>query len=428
MKTVGVVSLGCSKNRVDTEVLLGYLRDFGLLITKNASEADAIIINTCGFIEPAKEESINTILEMARYKSDRCKVLAVCGCLSERYFDELKAELPEVDVFWGVKNQAELAQKIARLLNVSIGEYKNSFRMLTTPPYSAYLRVSDGCSNRCAYCAIPLIRGDMRSVPIDDLVKEAYRLAENGVRELNIIAQDTSAYGMDLYGKPMLCELLNRLTKIDEIHWIRLLYLYPDTVTDELIETIVKNDKIVNYIDIPIQHINDDLLMKMNRRGNSDCIKRIICSLRNSSKEFIIRSSVIVGFPSESEEHIAELLEFLEQYPINRLGVFEYSQEEDTPASGFENQINEATKQKRYDLVMRLQAKISKRLNEQRIGSIVEVLVESVAGKTVVGRSYAEAPEVDGKIIVSIGEKAVAPGDFVNARLVAAKEYDMLGE
>lgn len=430
MKRVGVVSLGCSKNRVDTEVLLGYLRYLGLSITPEPNEADAIIVNTCGFIDPAKEESINTILEMAAYKANKCKVLAVCGCLSQRYSDELKSELPEVDIFWGVKEQAGLAQEIAKMLNVDSerNACEKYSRMLTTPPYYAYLRISDGCSNRCSYCAIPLIRGDMKSVPMEKLLQEAQDLAKNGVKELNIIAQDTSAYGKDIYGKPMLCELLKELSKLDGIHWIRLLYLYPDTVTDELIDTIINNDKIVKYIDIPIQHISDELLIKMNRRGNSDCIKRIISSLRNSSKDFIIRSSVIVGFPTESEADIAELLDFLEHYPINRLGVFEYSKEENTPASSFEGQIDDATKRRRYDAVMRAQAKISKRLNAQRIGSIVKVLVENLSNGIAVGRSYAEAPEVDGKIIVSIGDRVVKAGDFIMARLVAAKEYDMLGE
>lgn len=426
--TAGVISLGCSKNRVDSEIILGHLRDAGFSITGNEADAEVIIINTCGFIEPAKEESIGTILEMAQYKSSgKCRLLVVAGCLSQRYPDELHSELPEVDIFWGVKDQAGLVNEISRVLGVNYaacGEH----RIISTPPYSAYLRIADGCDNRCTYCAIPLIRGGRVSVPMEKLVREAEQLAENGVRELTVIAQDTSAYGSDIYGKPMLSELLRQLAKIDTLHWIRVLYTYPNTVDEELIDTIIAEPKLVNYIDMPIQHIDPDMLVAMNRHGSAEHIRKIIEYIREKSSDFILRTTVITGFPGETEEQFVRLTDFLSDHSFDRLGAFAYSQEDDTPAAGMPGQIPENVKQRRLDEVMALQQNVSLKYNQRRIGTVTEALIEQVSGNIAYGRTYAEAPEVDGTIMFSLKNKELKPGDFTMIRITGAGPYDMEGE
>ena len=426
--TVGLISLGCSKNRVDSELILGHLRKAGFLITADEAEAEVIIINTCGFIEPAKEESIGTILEMAQYKTaGRCRLLVVAGCLSQRYPNELREEIPEVDIFWGVKDQGGLVKAISDALGVSYSSCGEA-RLLTTPPYSAYLRIADGCDNRCTYCAIPLIRGGRVSVPMEKLIEEAEELAEKGVRELTVIAQDTSAYGSDIYGKPMLSELLRRLAKIEKLHWIRVLYTYPNTVDEELIDTIIAEPKLVNYIDMPIQHIHPDMLNAMNRHGSAEHIRHITEYIREKSSDFILRTTVITGFPGETEEQFVQLTEFLQSHSFDRLGAFAYSQEDDTPAAEMPNQINEETKQRRLDEVMALQQGISLEYNQKRIGTVTEALIEQVSGDIAYGRTYAEAPEVDGTIMFSLKNKGLKPGDFTTVRITGAGPYDMEGE
>ena len=428
---IGAVSLGCSKNTVDTENMLGYFKSQGFEITNSAEKADILIVNTCGFIEPAKVESIDTIFEMAKYKKDcTCKILAVTGCLAQRYMEDLKIEIPEVDIFWGVKDYNIFVDKIVSMLGEKAPATNcNTPRLLTTPFYSAYLRIADGCSNRCTYCAIPIIRGDMHSEDEEKLIKEAERLVKSGVTELNVIAQDTSAYGIDRYGELRLPELLQKLSAIEGIHWIRLLYTYPNTVTDKLIDTIAGNPKILNYIDIPIQHINDDILSKMNRHGSKNDIIKVFDRLRNSSNNFIIRTSIIVGCPGETEQQFEELLDFVKEYKIDRIGAFTYSQEEGTPAFDFPNQIDEETKENRLSRLMELQAEISQELNKKRIGDICEVLVEDIQDGYIIGRSYSEAPDVDGKVIVPLrGRYDIDEGDYVMVQINKASEYDLEGE
>ncbi|MBR2329519.1 MAG: 30S ribosomal protein S12 methylthiotransferase RimO, partial [Clostridia bacterium] len=392
------------------------------------TEAEVIIINTCGFIEPAKEESIGTILEMAQYKTaGKCRLLVVAGCLSQRYPNELREEIPEVDIFWGVKDQGGLVKAVSDALGVSYSGCGEA-RLLTMPPYSAYLRIADGCDNRCTYCAIPLIRGGRVSVPMEKLIKEAEELAENGVRELTVIAQDTSAYGSDIYGKPMLSELLRRLAKIEKLHWIRVLYTYPNTVDEELIDTIIAEPKLVNYIDMPIQHIHPDMLNAMNRHGSAEHIRHITEYIREKSSDFILRTTVITGFPGEMEEQFVQLTDFLQSHSFDRLGAFAYSQEDDTPAAEMPNQIDEDIKQRRLDEVMALQQGISLAYNQKRIGTVTEALIEQVSGDIAYGRTYAEAPEVDGTIMFSLKNKGLKPGDFTMVRITGAGPYDMEGE
>lgn len=426
---VGVVSLGCSKNLVDSEVLLGELCARGFTVTPEAASAEVIIINTCGFIEPAKQESINTILEMARYKeAGTCRLLVVCGCLSQRYRQELEAEMPEVDLFWGVKDQKGLAEQIAARVHVCADAANASVRVLTTPPYRAYLRIADGCDNRCAYCAIPLIRGGRVSVPMEKLIEEAEALASRGVKELTLIAQDTSAYGLDLYGKPALSALLKALAKIESLHWIRVLYTYPNTVDAELLDTIQNEPKIANYIDMPIQHIDDDMLRAMNRHGSSAHIQAVMQSIRERNAGFILRTTVMVGFPGETEERFGRLAEFLKRQGIDRVGAFAFSPEDGTAAAEMEGQIPEAVKQARLDAVMRMQSEISLQRNERRIGETCEVLTERVLEKEAYGRSYAEAPEVDGLIRFVRTGRTLHPGDFTMVKITGAKPYDLEGE
>ncbi|MEG1547722.1 MAG: 30S ribosomal protein S12 methylthiotransferase RimO [Clostridia bacterium] len=432
MDKVGIVSLGCSKNRVDTEYLMGHLKNAGLCITADASEADIIIVNTCGFITSAKQESIDTVLEMAKFKQNgTCKLLVMCGCLSERYHDELTKEFPEVDLFWGVKDQYGLAKQIVELSGMewtSCMTGCTNKRILTTPPYSAYLRIADGCDNNCTYCAIPLIRGRRVSIPMEKLLDEAAMLADSGVKELTVIAQDTSAYGIDIYGKPQLARLLKKLADINGLEWVRVLYTYPSTVDEDLVDTILSNDKLTNYLDMPIQHINKDVLSQMNRHGSSEHIEHIINYIRKASDEFILRSTVIVGFPGETQAQFGQLAEFVKRGMFDRLGAFTYSQEEGTPAAQMTCQIDESIKQCRYENIMQLQQKVSYDKNKNRVGRTVKLLVDRVNGSSLYGRSYAEAPEVDGYIHVKSNLGLHHAGEFITVRLTDAKNYDMWGE
>lgn len=428
MNKVGVISLGCSKNTVDTEKMLGMLKRAGYVFVQRPEDAEILIVNTCGFIVSAKAESINTILEMAEYKkTGKCKVLAATGCLCQRYSEELKAELPEVDIMIGVNEYTTLVERLNKLTGMNGTGAAGCGRVLTTPPHSAYLRVADGCNNRCTYCAIPLIRGGLRSEPMDSLLMEADELASKGVRELTVIAQDTSGYGMDLYGAPMLSRLLKKLDASGNFEWIRVLYTYPDTVDKGLLDTIYDGKHIVNYLDMPIQHVNDELLQKMNRRGSGEHIRNVFAYVRNNLPDFILRTTVIVGFPGETPEMFAQLCDFFNQNHIDRLGVFGYSQEDGTPASDFQGQIDEEEKLFRIDALMRQQQRISLELNQKRVGNIDKVLIESVEDGFAWGRTYAEAPDVDGRINFSI-KRPHCEGEFTEVKLTRASEYDLWGE
>ena len=434
MKTVGLVSLGCSKNRVDSEMLLGQLREKGYQIVDDPKEAEIIIVNTCGFIQSAKEESIDTLLEMAEYKqTGRLKLLLATGCLAQRYGEELKEALGEADGFMGVADYKRIfevideAQKGERPLAIGEGDrFYKSDRVLTTPPYSAYVKISDGCDNRCTYCAIPLIRGRYRSRPYDDIVEECRDLAKKGVTEVTLIAQDTSRYRIDFEGNPLLLKnLLADVSAIEGIHWVRVLYCYPDTVNDELLDAIASLPKCAKYLDLPLQHINDRLLRAMNRRGDSQMIKRLLAGCRQ--RGIIVRTTMIVGFPGETEEEFEELLEFVKETRFDRLGAFAYSPEENTPAAAMPDQIDEAVKQERLDRLMTLQQEISAEVMQARVGETGEVLVEGFRHGRYYGRSLMEAPEVDGKVLFT-SQKKLRPGEYVTVHITGASEYDLNGE
>lgn len=435
---IALVSLGCPKNQVDAEAMLYSLNEAGFIIGAEESEADVIIINTCGFIEDAKKEAIENILEASRYKTEgNCKLLVVTGCLAERYKDDVTEEIEEVDLVIGIGSNKDIAKIIENALK---GQKQNSFgkkedlpldqkRILGGYPFSAYIKIADGCDNNCTYCAIPLIRGKMRSRTIESIVSEARLLAEGGVKELIIVAQDTTAYGKDLYGEYKLPDLLKELCKIEALHWIRILYTYPEKVTDELLDTINSEEKIVKYLDIPLQHIDDEILRRMNRKSDSKTIISRIAKIRQKVKDITIRTTFIVGFPGESEKHFENLHKFVKETAFDKLGCFTYSPEEDTPAADFCNQIDEQTKEDRMSLIMDSQMGISQRKNEEKVGKIFEVLVEGYDDyiKYYFGRTQYDAPEIDGKIFF-FASRPLSFGEFVNVRVNDSIEYDLLGE
>lgn len=426
---VGVISLGCSKNTVDTEIMLSELKFRGFTPVPQASEADIIIVNTCGFIESAKLDSIKTVLEMAEYKQNgNCRFLVMTGCLSQRYADELPDELPEVDMFWGVKDYPRFADELAERFGLKSHMGSCGGRILTTPDYRAYLRIADGCDNRCTYCAIPLIRGGRVSFPMEQLLKEATELCENGVTELTVIAQDTSAYGIDIYGKPMLKELLTELAKIEKLRWIRLLYTYPNTVDEALIDTMVREPKICNYIDMPIQHISENMLSAMNRHGSAAHIRHITDYIRKTAPDFILRTTVMLGFPGETEEDFNELMDFLVEHPFDRVGAFTYSAEDNTVAATMDGQIDESVKRSRMDKLMHRQQRISLEANRRRIGEKTLVLVEECMDNIAYARSYAEAADVDGWIKIELNGHQLLPGEYVTVEITDADIYDLKGK
>lgn len=438
MYKVSMVSLGCPKNQVDAEQMLYTLKNAGFELTPAEAEADAIIINTCGFIESAKAEAIENILEAAKYKADgKLKALIVTGCLAERYQNDVTEEIPEVDVCVGIGSNGKIAEIVKNAIE---GKAENSFgaktdldlntkRILGGVPYSAYLKVADGCNNCCTYCAIPKIRGVLRSRTIEDCVKEAKELAANGVRELIVVAQDTTAYGSDIYGKPMLSELLRELCKIDGLHWIRTLYTYPDKIDDELLDTIKNEEKLVKYLDIPIQHANAEILKRMNRKGSKADLESLIKKIREKIPEITLRTTLITGFPAESEAQFEELCEFVKETRFDRLGCFAYSPEEDTIAAEMPDQIDEQTKVSRAENIMEMQMGIALQKNEEKIGSMTEVLIEGWDDyiKCYFGRTPADAPEIDGKIFF-MSTKPLVIGDFVKVQINDCVDYDLLGE
>ena len=483
---IGFVSLGCSKNLVDTEMMIGLFKKNNYEIVNDPQGADVIVINTCGFIEPAKEEAINTILEMAEYKMQNCKFLIVTGCLVERYKDDLIKSLPEVDLFIKFSEYNTLWEQIENLFSTSqkddmtthkqndkndisienslkendsvrnssierekptsnhIATEKLDFlnRVISTGKNYAYIRIAEGCNNFCTFCAIPYIRGRFTSRKVEDILEEAKQLAQKGYKELIIIAQDTSKYGVDIYGKPMLAELLHKISEIDGIEWIRFLYTYPETITDELIEEVKNNDKICKYFDIPMQHISDRILKKMNRKSTGESIRNLITKLRKEIPGVVIRSTLMVGFPGETEEDFEELYEFVKWARLDKLGCFTYSKEEGTAASKMENQVHPMTKKKRYNKIMALQQQISEENMKKHIGRTLKVLVETARNGIVhinseedtaenkfnydcIGRTYMDVPDIDGVIYIKGKAK---PNTFVNCKVTGYKEYDLIGE
>lgn len=435
---VSVVSLGCPKNQVDAEMMLYKLKEAGFEIGVAESEADAIIVNTCGFIEEAKREAIENILESAEYKkTGKLKALIVSGCLSERYKTDIKTEFPEVDAVVGIGSNKDIADIVLAALKGKKGEYYglkedldlNGKRILGGYPFSAYLKVADGCDNCCTYCAIPKIRGRLRSRTIEDCVSEAESLSRKGVTELIVVAQDTTAYGTDIYGKPALSELLKRLCKIEGICWIRTLYTYPDKITDELINTVKTEDKLVKYFDIPLQHCNKEILKRMNRTGDRESISALINKLRREIPGVIIRTTLITGFPGETKEQFKELCEFVKEIRFDRLGCFTYSAEEGTVAATMKCQVDEQEKTDRMELIMADQAIIAEQKNKEKSGETKKVLVEGYDGyiKCYYGRSPDDAPEIDGKVFFTAKRK-LNFGEYVNVVINDVLDYDLLGE
>jgi ribosomal protein S12 methylthiotransferase len=432
-----VVSLGCSKNLIDSEVMVQSILDDNYEITDDARVADIIIVNTCGFIEDAKQESIDTILEMSGYKdTGKCKVLIASGCMAERYREELMKELPELDAVVGTGDYKDITDVIQRALqgekvirygHQELVDISKLPRKISTFGASAYLKIAEGCDNKCSYCIIPTLRGRYRSRRLEDILEEARELSANGIKELNIIAQDTTRYGIDLYGKYRLSELLKELAAIEGIKWIRLLYSYPDEFNDELINTIVKEEKICKYLDIPIQHASNRILRKMARRSSREKILELIDKLRLSIPDVVLRTTLIVGFPGETDKDFEELYDFVSEVKFNRLGVFAYSREENTPAHDMPNQVDESVKQERLEKIMLLQKKISRENNKKLVGRTLKVLIEGISHGEYFGRSYMDAPEIDGKVYFK-SDKDLIPGDFCSVIVKKAYEYDLMGE
>lgn len=439
MKKILFISLGCDKNLVDTEYMLGILGENGYSFTDDETEADIIIINTCCFINDAKEESINTILEMAEYKEQgSCKALLVTGCLAQRYQKEIEEEIPQVDAILGTNSYDAIAEAVKQVLEGKTYENFKTLeglpnvrakRTLTTGGHYAHLKIAEGCNKHCTYCIIPKIRGNYRSVPMEELIASAKELAAQGVRELILVAQETTLYGVDLYGEKSLHRLLDELNKIEGIYWIRILYCYPEEIYDELIESIKRNDKVCHYLDLPIQHASDDILKRMGRKTSQKDLRDIVAKLRKEIPDIALRTTLICGFPGETESDHEELMYFINEMEFDRLGAFTYSPEEDTPAESFPNQIEEEVKQKWQQEVMELQEEIIIDANEKMIGRELYCMIEGqVSGEnTYVGRTYRDAPDIDGYIFIDT-DSALMSGDFVKVRITGAYEYDLIGE
>lgn len=439
MLKAGFISLGCAKNLVDTEVMLGALADHKIELISNPSEADILIVNTCSFIKSAKEESITTVLNMAEYKEGKCRSLIIAGCLGERYKQELLDEIPEVDAIVGTGAWHRIVEAVEETLKgnrvVIDGPIDTIYddkmtRITTTPEYSAYIKVAEGCNNRCSYCVIPMVRGNYRSRTIESIVAEAIRLTNNGVKEINLIAQDTTNYGSDLYGKSRLTDLLKELVKIDKLKWIRILYCYPRYFTDELIDFMASEPKICKYVDLPLQHASNDVLKAMARLDTRESVIELLAKIRDRIPNVTIRTSFIVGFPGETDEAYQSLRQFVKEQHFDKVGVFTYSHEEDTPAYDMPNQISDEIKQERYHDLMSLQCQISEELNQAVEGRVLEVLIEgrdTEQEQVSYGRSYREAPEIDGQVYVENDSDSKA-GDLVKVRIIQGFTYDILGE
>lgn len=437
-KKIGIVSLGCPKNLVDSEIMLGMLSNANYEIVNDKHDANVLIVNTCGFIESAQQESINTILEMAKEKQEKCEVLIVTGCMAERYKEKILEQIPEVDAVLGTGNYKEIAEVINLAYKgektVSYGkldetDYLDEIRMISTSKHSVYLKISEGCDNRCTYCIIPYLRGNYRSRKIETLVKEAELLAKGGAKEIVFVAQDTTRYGIDIYGKKMLPELIRKISEVHGVEWIRLLYCYPEEIDEELINEIASNPKVCKYIDVPVQHASDKILKAMGRRGNISEISIALNKLREKVSDIVIRTSLIVGFPNETEEDFEELLNFVGDFKFDRLGVFTYSKEEGTPAAKMKNQIKKHIKLKRQKAILEFQNSISKEKNLSRNGKVYKTIVDGIAedGIFYYGRTYAEAPEIDGLVYFTSPEP-LDTGCFVKVKVLNTDDYDLIGE
>lgn len=433
---VGMVSLGCDKNRVDSEIILGKMSD-GYTLTSNPKEADIIIVNTCGFIESAKQESVDTILEMANYKLNyKCKLLITTGCLTQRYGEELGKLIPEIDIILGVNDYNKINEIITdfiegneraeELLNYSDENINEGKRILTTQKESAYIRIAEGCNNFCTYCIIPKIRGKFRSRKMENIINEARDLSESGVKEIILIAQDTTMYGSDIYGKKSLHKLLKELAKIEGIEWIRILYCYPEEIYDELIEEIADNHKVVKYLDLPIQHISDKILKLMGRKTTKHDIINKIEQIRKYVPDIVLRTTFIVGFPKETQEDFNEIIDFLKEYRLDKVGVFTYSQEEDTPAAQMDGQIEEDTKKKREEELMLIQKEISGEINKLKIGKLYDILVEGYNGEYYYGRNYEMAPDIDANVLFK-ESSTIKYGEFTKVKIIETMDYDLVG-
>ncbi|MCK4259631.1 MAG: 30S ribosomal protein S12 methylthiotransferase RimO [Halanaerobiales bacterium] len=439
MISVGMVTLGCPKNQVDSEIMLGLLDQANFQLVEDLEDADVLVVNTCGFIESAKQESVNTILELNELKDQGClKYLVVTGCLAQRYHNQLKEEMPEIDAILGTGNFDKIVDVIKDGMDGKIQggvsrpefEYRKELpRIITTPGYTAYVKIAEGCNNHCSYCIIPQLRGSLKSRSEEDIIEEVRKLVVNGVKEIILVAQDSTVYGIDRYGKPMLASLLKKMVKIDGIHWIRIMYSYLDHMTDELIDVVAKEDKICKYLDLPIQHASDRILKLMNRPGTKADVKAMISKIRDKIPKVAIRTSLIVGFPGETEEDFGELVDFVKEIRFDRLGVFTYSREENTPADRLEGHLSEEVKEERWDELMSIQREIALEKNENLIDQCVEVLVEEVYSeeeKVILGRTEWDAPEIDNLVYVHNCQAQI--GDWVKAIIVDAMEYDLLGE
>ena len=432
---VGMVSLGCDKNRVDSEIILGTMsKEYE--ITNNPKEADIIIVNTCGFIEKAKQESIDTILEMAEYKkSYKCKLLIATGCLTQRYGKELTELMPEIDIMLGVNDYKKINEHIMEYIknnkrslavNYSDNNINEGERILTTEGHTAYIRIAEGCNNFCTYCIIPKIRGKFRSREMESIINEAKSLSRQGVKEIILVAQDTTMYGTDIYGEKKLHELLRELSKVEGIEWIRVLYCYPEEIYDELIDEIADNDKVLKYLDLPIQHISSDILKHMKRKTTKEDITDMIKKLREKVKGIILRTSLIVGFPGETEENFYELIDFLKEYKLDKVGVFRYSQEEGTAAAIMKNQISEEVKAIREEAAMMTQKEVSEEINKLKVNNIYDILVEGNNGEYYYGRNYEMVPEIDGNVFFK-SDEYIKKGSIVSVKITDCTEYDLVG-
>lgn len=433
---VGMISLGCPKNQVDGEVLLAKLADAGFKIVNTIEDSDIMIVNTCGFIEAAKTEAIETILEVAEYKNAGIiSAIVVTGCLAERYKDDVLSELPEVDAVVGIGANSDIVKICQKALcGISTANFPNKCylplnekRMLSTPPHWAYLKIAEGCDNRCAFCAIPGIRGKFRSRPMVEVIDEAKALAAKGIKEVILIAQDTTKYGQDIYGEYKLASLLKELVKIDGIEWIRLYYCYPQRITDELIEVIRDNEKICSYIDVPLQHSDATVLRNMRRVGTGEDYKALIAKMRKEIPDLALRTTLMVGFPRETDEQFENLCSFIKDVKFDRMGCFAFSPEEDTPAYDMDNQLDDDVKNHRQEILMDLQYGISESLNKSRVGKTYKVIIDSVKDNVCVGRSYMDSPEIDTGIIFS-STPDIKIGDFVNVKITDVDGYDLIGE
>ena len=433
---IGFISLGCNKNLCDTENMMGLLAEAGYEITPYPEEAEVIVINTCGFINDAKEESIDAILEMAQYKEENCKLLVVCGCLAQRYAAEIRQDIPEVDVIIGTTAFADIVESVEKglegkcesyIYDIDLPECENLPRIRTTPEHTAYIKIAEGCDNRCTYCAIPYIRGKYRSRSMENIIAEAKALCDDGVKELIVVAQDTTRYGIDLYGEKKISELLEELCKIENLSWVRIHYCYPEELDDKLIATIKNEEKIVKYLDIPVQHGCDSVLKRMGRKTDRKSIENLVSKLRSEIPDITLRTSIIAGFPGETEDEFSELLDFLKKVRFDRTGVFAYSCEEDTPAAKLKGQLDDETKEERRDIVMELCQRISLERNESMIGKTLIVMAEGFEDNLYYGRSGGESIEVDPRIYFGV-HRDLLPGDFVEVEIKTADAYDLYGE